>query len=483
MGRAPAAPRNLAPKGLEFRGVHAEFLADTTPEIDFEGSRYSGKNFACTAKVILSCLANPGIKWVIARFSDTETRTKLAPEFRAIALKYYGLDLAWDGEENAFHFPEANGLISKVYAYGLKAQSLVQALEKVRGMDTCGVWIDQAEELPQAISEELRFATRIPGYPHQLIFSPNPPPKDHYLCDQFPIDNPESMPHRRYYCVSLFDNAHNLPPGKIEELEAMYPPTHPKHKSLILGQRGVNVIGTPVYDRMFLAERNVQAVEYDEARPVLEAFQYGQHHPTWVCAQRTYRGGLKILGAILGKRMFLEDFLPIVMGYRAEWFEKAVFKTCCDPPPDIGSTRYTNLSALRDAGLLPIYKPNSNAPDVREAVIQDLASLLRRSGREGFCISSDVTRFLVAADKKTINHDRFVLDGFESDYVWDEHVISVGSKKVRQPKALEWVDGAQRCIENLWLNFGVNLKSDFEKDRDKEKAAELRPYKPVSAWS
>lgn len=465
---------------LEFHGIHAEILADKTENLCFEGSRMSGKTWLLCAKIIQSCLDHPGILWLLCRYANEETKTKIRPEFQRILQLQDVQGVEWDAKESAFIFPERRGKQSKVSCYGLKAQSIVEHLAKIRGLGVSGVAVDQAEELDRSIAEELVFAKRQPGYPHQLIYTPNPVTEDHFMADMFPEDN--SIPNRKHYRLSLYDNARNLTESTIRDLEQMYPPTHPKHKSLILGKRGVNIVGVSVYDRMFSRERNFGVFEYDEARPILEAFQHGQHHPAWVCAQRTYRGGLRILGAILGKRMFLEDFIPLVMKYRKEWFDKAVFKTCCDPPPDLGSTRYTNLHALRDAGLMPVYKPNSNAPDVREAIIQDLAALMRRDAREGFTISNDQTRFLMAS-QAIVKHSKFVEEGFEAAYVWDEHMISVGSKKVRQPKADEWIDGAQRCIENLWLNFGVNAKSDFEKDREKEKAAEVQVWKPRSVWT
>src|SRR5262249_18541918 len=139
-------------------------------------------------------------------------------------------------------------------------------VSKVRGMGVACVWNDQTEEVPQAVSEELRFATRQPGDPHQILFSPNPPGEDSYIADQFPEEfTPENplrpFAHRRYMHVSLYDNAHNLEPNKISELEALYPTTHAKYKSLVLGLRGPNVTGIPIYGKtasqIGLFDRNV----------------------------------------------------------------------------------------------------------------------------------------------------------------------------------------------------------------------------------
>lgn len=471
---------------LTFLGIHRDFLDDQSPEIDFEGSRYSGKTWACAAKVIESCLKYPGIKWVICRYSDTETRNKVRPEFQQIASDYYGLKLVWDGDTNHFAFPEVDGKISRVYAYGLRAQNKLQELEKVRGMDTCGLWVDQTEEVPQAVCEEFPFATRMPGYPHQILLSPNPPPEDHYLTDLYPSEgNP--FPHRHYYRVSVYDNKHNLSPGKLEELEAMYPPTHVKHRSLILGLRGPNVTGEAVYQHAFRRDRHVGIVVYDRTRPIYEAIHQGQANPVWLAAQRTYFGGFHIIGGVMGKRLFLDDFLEVVLKYRKQWFTDKkyppLFQTCCDPPADLGHVRFANLSAMKRAGLQPVYRQNGTAPDVREAVIQDIAALMhQRDSREGFLINEDESQWIMASNSVE-KYTQLLVSGCEASYVWSDNDRSVGNKLTRHPRADEWVDGWQRCLENIYLNFLSDTKSDADTDREAREEKPVKSYRRASMWS
>jgi hypothetical protein len=49
---------------------------------------------------------------------------------------------------------------------------------------------------------------------------------------------------------------------------------------------------------------------------------------------------------------------------------------------------------------------------------------------------------------------RWLADGFEAGYVWDEHEVSVGNKKMRKPKADGWYEHGQVCAQYLELNFG-----------------------------
>src|SRR4029077_13487980 len=119
---------------------------------------------------------------------------------------------------------------------------------KIRGLPVSRVYISQAEQLPEDIAAELRSRMRPDieaqargdRYRRQLTFDANPVdddtgPSGHWLARQFPADN--RLKGRRYFCLSLYSNKHNLEPGFIEQQEAIYPVEHPKHRTMILGQR------------------------------------------------------------------------------------------------------------------------------------------------------------------------------------------------------------------------------------------------------
>jgi hypothetical protein len=445
-----------------FKGIHAEFLSDDTAEIDLEGARSSGKSWVCCAKVIESCLKYPGIEWLAARYSGEETRNKLKPEFVKMCHRYE-VTVEWDGDSQSYVFPEVDGKASRVFMYGLKTQDKAGHFAKIRGLGIACVWVDQTEELDESIALELRATLRQPGYPHQLIFSPNPPNEDSYLSDQFPEDN--SLPNRRYYRVSLYDNIENLDAKTISALEQAYPRTHAKNKSLILGMRGPNVTGTPVYDGAFDRTLHLAPLAYDPQSPLLEAFDAGKHHPTWLVAQRTSHGAVHVLGGILGKRLFLEDFLPIVDRYREDWFPGAgEIKTCCDPLPSDQTARYTPATILREAGLRPRSRENGNAPDVRVAMIEQIGALMRRRAGSGqaFLINSTPAQWLMASHA-LVKQTKLFVDGCEGSYVWDPNYVSVASKTVRQPLFDQWLDGWQRCLENIVLNFCAGQKTAQER--------------------
>ncbi len=459
---------------LTFNGIHQELLDDETEELDAEGARMSGKTWTISEKIRRSCLKHPGIWWLICRYSGTETENQLRPQFIQVCRRQ-GTEPEWHDDESAYWFPEKAGKVSKVFAFGLRTQSKDQRFAKIRGSGFAGVWNDQSEELPEDICTEMRALVRQPGFPHQLIFSPNPPNEEHALADQFPDD--QDLPGRKYYRLSLYDNRHNLDKGTIEKMEMAYPPTHAKHKSLILGMRGPNITGTPVYEHAFVRTLHVTPVQVDLDSPVLEAVHFGQKHPVWVAAQRTYFGGLQIAGSIIGKKMFLDDFLPVVQRYRSEWFRGArSVQTCCDPPPAKGAEkiRFSNIAILKEFGFTPVWSQKSTAPDAREAIIQSIGGMMKRrhGSHQAFAVNSDPSRFLMASNA-VVKQTKMFVDSLEGSYVWDENLVSVENKKVRQPKQDALIEGSMRCLENIISNFCALKITDAERE-EQEAQAKMR---------
>lgn len=467
---------------MKWRGPISDFMRDTTEEIDLEGALSSGKTTACLWKVEESLKRNPGIYWWIGRYGDGETQTKVRPEFETVCQQDRYVP-TWNAKELCYEFP--NG--SKCFSYGLKSPDALSRYSKMRGMGVSGIYLDQTEELPEDFSLELRLRLRQPGFPHQLIFSPNPPNVTHWLAAQFPVDN--SIPGRRHYAVSIHHNAHNLPAELLESALRAYPPDHAKYRSVICGQRGVNVTGVPVYKGAFKRPIHVGSLSYDPAQALLVAIDFGKHHPCAVFGQRPYHGGLTVLGGLLGKDVFLDDFLPMVKRAIADWFGPCAsgIQVSCDPAgsrENSQGTRYNGVDLIRAAGFSPSWRDNANAPDVRAGVIETLASHMRRRtpAGEAFQVSDDPAHWqLVDADGS--RHEPFLADALEAGYVWDEHMVSVGNKQIRKPKKDGWFEHGMNSLEYLELTFGA--------DRPTAEAAEIKrrsqpkhapmPYQPVGS--
>ncbi len=460
---------------MRWRGLVSEFLQDESPEIDLEGALSSGKTTACLWKVWNSLQAYPGIHWWIGRYGDGETQTKVRPVFEQVC-QQGGTTPVWNARELCYDF--GNG--SKCYAYGLKSPDALSRYSKMRGMGVAGIYLDQTEELPEDFSLELRLRLRQPGFRHQLIFSPNPPHVTHWLAQQFPENN--SLPNRRYYAVSIFDNAHNLPESLLSAALAAYPDTHAKYRSVILGKRGMNVSGDPVYKGAFVRDVHVLPVDYDPRLALEMALDFGKHHPCALFRQVSPLGQVRFLGGILGQNLYLDDFLDIVLAHRGQWFPHPVeIRECCDPAGAADTSHGTSgaVKALRAKGIKPVYVPDSNSPAVRLAMVERMAAQMRKRAAdrsEAFVVNVAPERWLTISEQSTV-HDHFLADGFEAGYVWDDHMVSVGNKQMRKPKKDGWYEHGQNCAEYLEANFGAR----FVKKR-KPRASSFRQPGGDLAW-
>jgi hypothetical protein len=484
---------------MVWKGPVSDFLLDTTRFLDLEGAIRSGKTTAALWKVLNSCLANPGIHWLLCRFSDEDTQTKLKPVWRKICLDA-GVSVLWhpDGKYDEL----SNG--SWVYSFGLKAQDLTMRYAKFRGLTLAGIYNDQTEELPFDVYEELSGRLSQSGHPNQILLTPNPPSEDHWLTQEFPETNHRA--HHKYYQVSIYDNAHNLPPETITNLEIVYPVGHSKHGPMLLGQRGLNVMGQPVYGPLkphlpetaaFQRARHERPLDLDPTLPLYEAIDFGKHHPCVVWAQYTPFAELHILGGVLGQNLFLEDFAPIIQQYRQRWFPDALeVLTCCDPAGSHNNSQgltQNGVKVLQDCGFIPMFKADSNMPAVRLGMIERIAGAMRRRSPMGEAFGVDPTRFVRLGSQGLVKHT-FLADGFQAGYVWDEHLVSVANKPMRKPKKDGWYEHGQNCLEYLEHNFGgvqptleqtarhataVKRREDLKVLRHQDYYDELRRANPV----
>lgn len=460
---------------MSWRGKHSELLLDEiTRETCAEGAIRAGKTTVCLWRELNAALKYPGIFGLICRWTDSGVDGLVKPLWRAIC-RDAGVSLTWHSDEG--YDEMRNG--SRFFFRGLKTQDQTQRYSKLRGLTVARVYADQAEEIPHDIYLELAGRLSQKGFPHQITISPQSVAIDHWIAKEFPADN--AKPHRKYVPLSVYDNAHNLSPEVIPNLERLYPPEHPQHRTLLLGLRGMNVIGEPVYKGAFRRALHEGPAEFDPLLPLEMALDFGKHHPCAVFRQVSPFGQRRFLGGILGQNLYLDAFLDIVLSLRSQWFPRAIeHRECCDPAGASDTSHGTAgaVSILRAKGLHPRYIPDSNSPAVRLACVERMAAQMRTrasDGSESFLVSHS-DRWLRVSTQATIV-DRFLADGFEAGYVWDEHVVSVGNKPMRKPKKDGWYEHGQNCAEYLEANFGAVPVAVAP-----EAPAEDAYQRPRSAW-
>ena len=437
---------------MVWRGKQASILQSTAREIDVEGAIRAGKTTVCLWKEHEYARKYPGITIILARWTEDAAHGLIRPLWNAIC-DQAGDQQSWNSMESCYDWP--NG--SRIYVLGLKSQDVTLRYSKFRGKTVARVYVDQAEELPRDVYLELAGRLSQPGFPHQITISPQAIEDTHWIAQEFPANN--SNPNRQYFPLSVDDNAHNLDPTVIPALIRLYPPSHPKHRTLILGIRGMNVTGDPVYKGAFVrAIHEVDGLAFDPTLPLEMALDFGKHHPCAIFRQVSPLGQIRYLGGILGQQLYLDDFLDIVLRYRAQWFPQAVeIRECCDPAGAADTSHGTAgaIHTLRERGIHPRFIPDSNSPAVRLAMIERMAATMRKRSadrQEAFQIAKNDQWLRISEDNTLV--DRFLADGFEAGYVWDEHMVSVHNKQVRKPKKDGWYEHGQNCAEYLEANFG-----------------------------
>lgn len=468
-----------------WRGRQSDALFDTHRELDIEGALRASKTTICLRKEMRALYANPGMHGLIGRWTDDATHGILKPAWRAMCQRA-GIRLQWNGEEQYDQMdngpdrddPFKGG--SLVYIRGLKTQDQTNRYSKFRGLTLARVYIDQAEEMPKDVYQELAARLSQAGYTHQITISPNAVEETHWIALEFPNSLKDGKdPHRGYIPLSVHDNAHNLSPEVIPALTRIYPVEHPKHRTMVLGLRGMNVTGDPVYKGSFIRQVHEKPAEFDPRLPLDMALDFGKHHPCVVFRQTSVLGQLRFLGGILGQQLYLDDFIDIVLRYRAEWFPHAVeIRECCDPAGTADTSHGTKgaVELLKKHKVFPRSVPASNSPIVRLAVIERMAGKMRErvADRSEAVVVSNSERWLRISEEATVI-DPFLADGFEAGYVWDKHLVSVDNKQVRKPLKDGWFEHGQNCAEYLELNFGIDAPKKRSKRGPSQGGRTLHP--------
>lgn len=446
------------PVRMRWKGKQSDAFKDTARELDIEGAVRASKTTICLWREHEACRRFPGIPIMLARWTEDAVYGLIVPLWNQICERA-GDPQQWDAKESCYVWPHSG---ARIYIRGLKSQDQVLRYSKFRGLTLARIYIDQAEELPQDVYLECAARLSAPGYPHQITISPQAVEETHWIAKEFPADN-RFAPNRAYYSLSAQDNAHNLDESVIPTLWRLYPPSHPKHKTLVLGQRGMNVTGDPVYKGAFMRALHEAAAEFDRDLPLEVALDFGKHHPCMVARQVSNLGQRRFLGGILGQQLYLDDFLDVVLRHLGSWFPGAQIQWCCDPAGTVDTSHGTHgaYKTLRAKGIVCRSLPDSNSPAMRLAAVERMAAQMRKRAAdraEAFIVSNS-ERWLRVSEENTVI-DRFLADGFEAGYVWDEHMVSVNNKQVRKPKKDGWYEHGQNCAEYLELNFSGVIRKD-----------------------
>lgn len=404
----------------------------------------SGKTTVGIWKLIDYAVRYPGIKMLLARWTGDALAMQLKPKFYEECPKE--LLGRWWGEEERQEF--ING--SQLYIRSLKSADDAARFAKFTGLTLGVIMIDQPEEVPEDIYHALKGRLSQPGFPQQMILTPNPPGPDHWICKEFPEDN--SIPGHLYIRTELYDNRGIIGDDYIRELEREYPVGHAMRRRMIEGRRGLSIEGDGVYKVVFSRETHVREIEFFPDYPVYESWDFGHRHPAVSWHQLLPWGHWNILGEYMGTDQFIDEAVPMVASARQQLFPGLLsLFVCCDPAGAQGQgARHTCVEVLNQhlrehygANMGARYLTNSNRPEQRGWAIQQ--------------ISGHMTR-LIRGRPAVLIHPRctVLVDGFEAGYVYDDRATLIGSRlpNYRRPKKDGYYDHLQNTVEYFMLNYG-----------------------------
>lgn len=444
--------------------VQREIFRASARFTDIEGAIRSSKTWTILIKLRRMVEDYPGIRIAIARWTEGDLNQKLVPDWRNVCELMSVSHGEWNAKESCYDFPhptdpQKHG--SRVYCVHLKTSQKDNRFATVRGLTVAIFYIDQLEEVPEDVYKEAALRLSQPGFPQQMIVSPNPVPETHWIAKRWPTDNRD--PAHRYIRATIWDNRHNLDAQTIQAAESLYPIGHPQRRTKLEGKRGLDVSGTPVYSGAFVRRRHVRELTINPELPLYESYDYGFHRPCVLWYQWAPWGWVRILGGVLGGDLHLDAFLPIVERYRDLWFPHRLrIEATCDPAGAAENSqglRGTPVAMLRDwyrehgergadgKYVVPFVLPDANHPERRHAANELMATYMRRhvNGDEAFLVDPERWMLAELGDERP---DSYFVDGLEVGYVLEaepRHSHRLGSYWV--PKKDGFYEHPMNCLE------------------------------------
>lgn len=448
----------MAEKVWRWNPKQSEALLSRAPYVDLEGGTGAGKTTPLVGKVSQLVVEHPGIHCLLYRWTEDALNTQLKPAWRDFA-RESGLELSWNAEQEYDEVLGTDGGVSghnsRVYLRGLKTSQEVAKYQKLRGLNLAFVGGDQVEELPEDYFIELIARLRQIGYPKQMWIVAQPVPHGHWIERRFPEDNRDPSYH--YIRTNAYDNIEILGPDYLRKLEEAFPLGTPERRTLLEGRRGLTVQGDAVYKGYFNRAIHERMVLMNPELPLIQSLDFGHHHPCLSFHQVTPYGEWIVLGAVMGRDLYLEDFIPMALQMRSQWFGVPMsVMTTGDPAGAAASSQglsQTVADILAAHGVEFSCVPGANAPEIRYQAIQTASKFMRRramNGAEGFTICPRQVEVSATGRREIM----FATDGLEAGYVWDTRVLTgANTKTIRVPKKDGVYDHFQNTLEYAMLAF------------------------------
>lgn len=429
-------------------GPQIEIIEADQREIDVEGAPRGAKSWGVLIKIWKLVWSHPGIQIFYCRWKDEDVDVHLKDLWRKIAALFpEWAQPAWNPTESAFDFPNA----SRVYLRSLKASEDSARYSKFKGLTLAVVVVEEASEVPRDYYARLKerlsqsqhpHTTEPYPYPLQIILVTNSVDDDHWIAEEFPVEDDVCIrPPRRYIRVDLLSNAVHLGDAVIAGYTSDYPEGHPERRTVIEGRRGVMKRGAPCYEGYFMRDRHVdRQLEINPYVPLLEGWDFSHARPAVLWAQYlAHLDRFVILGGVQGFDMILEIFVPHVLSVRKRWFPEARdVWSWCDPAgaTNNSGSRVTAVTVLEDCGVSASFDQHANDAPERFAAIQAISGMMFRplaDGRPAFLMHPQCLEIRRRSGKVDERICELIVSSLQVGYVWDDdHAPPQSNPNVRR---------------------------------------------------
>ena len=469
---------------------------------DVEGSPRSAKSWGIGFWIWKLAYTYPGIQVFYCRYKD-EGLIQLRDIWSKVSVFFPEyLHPKWNATDQCWDFPNGE-MVGEVYTGSRVFLSSLRVSEamtadavhgKYKGKTLAVVIIEEAQEVPRVnyhgLKERLSQSRTPLGepfkYPLKIVLVHNAVDEDHWIAtDEFPLTGDvcdrENHAHIR---ADLYSNALNLGPDVMAGYEQDYPPGHTLRRTVIEGRRGPTQMGDPVYGPVFVRQTHVSSlIRMHPAYPILEGWDFGEEKPAVVWLQwLRHIGALRILGAVKGANLFLEQFAPKVMQIRTRLFPgvpRTEFWTWCDPTGATGNQgmQHTAIRHLHGLEVAARFDPTANQSHVRYGAIQVLAGYFERVAKDGspaLQMVPSIIELRLEKGQLVEKPSELHIAAFQTGYVWDEHAPPEGQPNVRKPKKGTRYDDLMNALEYVVIGERISVPVHQELwQADKQVAAKM----------
>lgn len=311
-GHKPPEQRLVNPTQWEFINDSSEYLA-------YVGKAGVAKTSTVVARAIIQGLLQPGSKICIGRrdYNDLPATT----------LKRFTTMLGYLPPSMVLHrvkAPPASYILASTIPGEPPSEFTFMGFNDIiGGHDYHCIVVDEADELPQEVLDDLMARKRSVGGQHlSLILAMNYPSKKHYMYTLLTGLNHRGKkvadPIFKVYHPQPFENNDNLPKNYHANLMAKM--TDPnKRMRLVEGKYGDVSEGTPVYrefDRRLHTYQNptVRRFAFEKYMPLFRFWDFGYRHPFCILAQLDEYERLRVLAEVKAENILAVDFAKMVIG-------------------------------------------------------------------------------------------------------------------------------------------------------------------------